>query len=217
MSLRQLVYFQAAEAIAHGQNILIRLADLSLSEQEIGAEFSVDSAALAKIQIVATNDTVQAVSVFQQELASAYLELILKRARLIERKARIDLLTEFIDKSEAEQDRQINLMKRANLEGNADQRLWHVVSENIEFEKRQYARYAQEQGGLLEEQRKEHMGFVELCVLHLVGVSKLVPPAVFAVRAELELPIDREKYLASINENSDRCMKVFKSFLKDAE
>lgn len=216
MNLRREVYLQAAEAIARGQNILTRLTDLNLSEQEMGAQFSVDSSTLAKIQIVSTNETVQAVSAFQQELASAYLELILKRVRLLERKRSIELLTEFIDRSQAEQNRLIDLMKKLNLEGNADQRLWKVIGDNFEFQKEQHKKYMEERNELWAEQNKAHLSFAKLCFLRFVEVSKLVPPAVFASREELELPIDKEAYLVTFNENIDRSMKIFQSFLEDA-
>lgn len=216
MKLRQDIYIRASEAIARSQNILNRLADLNLSEQEISAEFAVDGAALAKAQVVCTNETVQTISSFQQELASAYLELILKRANLINQKNSIDLLSGFVDKSQTEQDRLLALMKQLNLEGNADQRIWDVVNKNFEFEQVQHAKYSQERRELWNKQNKEHISFAELCFQRFVEVSKLVPPTIFAMRKELELPIDREAYLAGFNQNLDRSIKTLQSFLDDA-
>lgn len=216
MDLRQDVYIRAAEAISRSLNMLARLPDLNISDRELSADFSDDSSALAKIQVVGTNETVQAVTAFQQQLASAYLELVLRRASLIERKNSIELLSEFVDKVQAEQDRNVNLMKQLNLEGSSDERIWKLVKDSFEFEKEQYTNYIQERQALWDQQNPEYIRFAESCFVKFLEVSKLVPPAIFAARAELELPLDREKYLATFNENNERMMAIFQSFLQDA-
>jgi hypothetical protein len=216
MALRRDVYLAAAEAISKGQNILTRLIELNVSDQELGAEFIRDSAAIAKIQVVGTNSTVQAVSAFSQELGAAYLELLLKRVPLIERKNEIELLTKFINRSQTELDRYINLMKQLNLEGNVDRRVWEVIENNVEYEQEQQAQHTEKQQKLWAKQNPEHLQFAELCFGRFMAVSKLIPPTVFAAREELELPIDREAYLEAFNKNLEKGNEIFKSFLRDA-
>lgn len=216
MALRRDVYLGAAESISNGQLILTKLSDLSISDQELGAEFTRVSAAIAKIQVVGTNSTVQAVSAFSHQLGAAYLELILKRVPLIDRKNDIELLTELINKSQIELDRYITLMKQLNLEGNADQRIWKVINDNVEFERKQREQHTEERTNLWVAQNRDHLQFAELCYERFVEVSQTIPPAVFAVRAELELPLDREAYLKTFNDNLEKGMEIFKSFLSRA-
>lgn len=216
MALRQDVYLRAAEAVSKGQNILGRLANLNLSNEEVGGEFSQISAALAKIQVVGTNETFQAVSAFSRELASAYLELLLKRDQLMERKNSIDALSRLLERSRAEQDRCGNLMKQLNIDGNRDQRVWDFVSANFESEQQQQKRYSQEQQGLWTMQNAEHLKFVELSLAKYVEVSKLIPAAVVAVREELDLRVNPETYLAAYNEDIEKGKAIFQSFLKEA-
>lgn len=92
MALRQDVYLRACEGIAKGQNILIRLTNLELSEQEVADDSSVNATMLAQIQVVGTNETLRAVSTFTLELGSAYLELILKRLPIRMQKNNFEIL-----------------------------------------------------------------------------------------------------------------------------
>ena len=75
MALRRDVYLRAAEAISRVQNMLMRLTDLSVSEQDFSASFCRDSSAMAQVQLVGANNTVQAISAFGPELSAAFLEL----------------------------------------------------------------------------------------------------------------------------------------------
>lgn len=215
MSLRREVYLRVAEAISKSQNLLVRLPDLNISDQELNAEFRQDSAFIAKIQVVGTNATVQAVSMLLQKLATAYMELSLQRFRLIERKNKITLMTNFIDKSLKEVDRYIELMKQLNLGGNADPRVWQVVTDNLEFERKRQEGYDNQKQQLLREQKNELLQFTKLCIERFIGVSQYIPPAVFAVREELELALDKEAYLKMFNENTEKGKAVFDSFLAD--
>ena len=75
MALRRDVYLRAAEVISRAQNMLMRLTDLSVSDQDFSASFCRDSSAMAQVQVVGTNNTVQAISAFGPELSAAFLEL----------------------------------------------------------------------------------------------------------------------------------------------
>ncbi len=215
MSLRREVYLKATEAISKCQNFLMRLSNIDISEQELATEFSHDSAAIAKIHIVGTNNTVQAVSAFLHEWSSVYLELALKRIGLIERKKRIESLMECVDKFQKEMDRYVELMKQLNLEGNTEQRVWKVVKDNFEFERTRNEKCNEERKLLQTIQNKERLQFVQLCVDRFLRVSQTIPPAVFAVREELEMKLDKEAYLKMHNENIERSKVVFDSFLNE--
>jgi hypothetical protein len=215
MALRQDVYLRAAEAVSKGQNILGRLSNLNLSNEELGGEFSQVSAALAKIQVVGTNETFQAVSAYSRELASAYLELLLKRDQLLKRKNSIEALCRLLDRSRVEQDRCSNLMKQLNIDGNRDQRVWAFVKGNFEFEQQQQEKYSQQQQELWTMQSAEHLKFAELLLGKYVEVSKLIPAAVIAVREELDLRVDPETYLASYREDIEKGTAVVQSFLTE--
>lgn len=176
MSLRQDLFLRAAEALARSLGVLMRISNLNIPVEIFSEEISQDSAALSKIQVVATNDTVQAISTFQQELGSASLELLLKRAVLDDRKNSIGLATSFIDRIQAEQDQLVGLMKQLDLEGNADEKLWKTINDRFEFGQTQHAKYLEERNALWKTQKHEHMALSEFCFQRFFASFQSSPP-----------------------------------------
>lgn len=215
MSLRREIYLPAAEAFHKSHNLLMRLADLNIPDKQLDDEFVKDVGVIGKIQVVGTNATVQAVYAFYGALGTAYAELFLKRFLLIKRKNQIELLQDSIDKSFKEQERYNALMNQMNLAGAIDKKTWDVINNAIEFERKQYDQFNTEQELLYKEQTKEHSIFLELVSQRYFEVSKLIPPAIFALRDEIELEIDRIEYMKTFNENIEKGKTVIKSFLKD--
>ena len=215
MALRRDVYLPAIEATSRSQNALMRLIDLSISNEELSGEFGGDSGALAKIQLVGSDSTVQAVSAYSEAMAKAYIELLMKRAPLVNRLSRIEMLGEFINHSQSEQRRNIDLMKRLTLEGKIDQRTLSLLNENIDFERQQQTKYAQERDELLAKQRVEYREFAELCFDRFLMISRFIPPAIFALREELELYIDEKAFMEMFEENLERAREVITSFLRE--
>lgn len=193
----------------------MRLADLNIPDKQLDDEFVKDVGVIGKIQVVGTNATVQAVYAFYGALGTAYAELFLKRFLLIKRKNQIELLQDSIDKSFKEQERYNALMNQMNLAGAIDKKTWDVINNAIEFERKQYDQFNTEQELLYKEQTKEHSIFLELVSQRYFEVSKLIPPAIFALRDEIELEIDRIEYMKTFNENIEKGKTVIKSFLKD--
>lgn len=214
MALRRDVYLGAAGAISRAQSTLMRLADLNVADQELSAAFSQDSSAMAQVQVVGTNKTVQAMSAFSQELGAAFLELTLKRLPLLGRKNQIELLGKFIDKSNTEQERLINAMRQMNLEGNTDQKTWRVVNDSFKLEQQNNAKIIEERQLLTEQQQRDILEFLELSVDRFCTVSRLIPSATFAVREELDLPLDREAYTKMFDENLEKGKDAIQGFLQ---
>ena len=194
--------------------MLMRLTDLNVSEQELSAAFGRDSSVMAQVQVVGTNDTVQAISAFSRELGAAFLELTLKRVRLLERKNQIELVGKFIDKSLTEQEHLTNLMKQLNLDGNVDQRIWEVVNNRFEFEQKNDSENMEKRQELNTKQQRDILEFVELSFDRFCTVSKLVLPAIFAIREELDLPLNREAYTKMVDENLEKAKGIFQGFLQ---
>lgn len=57
------------------------------------------------------------------------------------------------------------------------------------------------------EQAKEHLDFIELGIASLDRLFVLIPPAFFAVRDDMELPLDKDAFLKTHNEDNGK-MKV---------
>ncbi len=214
LSWRRDVYLEAAQSISRGFSFLGRLLDLNTSDQELSTAYQEDLSRIAKIQVVATEKTVQAVTAFSNEFTSVYLKLSLDRIPLVKRKNAIELLDMYSEKSSHEIDRYVELMKRLNLEGNADERLWKVINDYVEFERTRREQSSQQRQALATQQGKEHLALIKSFIDQNLRLAMLIPPALFAVRSELELPLNREEYMKSFKESLERNKANMDSFLE---
>ena len=211
-NIKKEVYLQAVEALTRTQNVVARLSDLNIDQQQINAGMLNDSGLIAKIQIVGSEATVKAVTILMAKIGTSIMELMLERGVLLGRKKSIELLEKYRWKSQDEIDRYLSIMKNINLEGNQDQRRWDVINRNVEFETTQRDKYAQEINESWEIQNKEHLQFVQKCMDNFFEITSLLPDVVLSVRQELNLEISNEAYLDIFNKNTEQGKRVFGEF-----
>lgn len=207
----------ALEAITKSQNMVASFSNLNISEEKITSEFSDQAGKIAKVQIVGTKETVQAVTVFMGEIGTATLHLMLERISLINRKNDIQVSEGLRNKYQSEVDRYLSIMKNLNLAGNKDQGTWDYVNESFEFECEQRDKHNKEINELWSLQNKEHIVYIRKCMATFFEISSFLPQAVLSVRSELGLEISHEDYLDIFNNNLEKGKSVFESFLSKVE
>jgi len=79
MTFRKETYAAAAEAISVSMNVLSKFSDLSFSLKEISTVYLEKSPVLAKVNLVAGEDTIHALANFQTEFAGAFFRLTQQR------------------------------------------------------------------------------------------------------------------------------------------
>jgi hypothetical protein len=215
--IKKEVYMDAVEAITKSQNMIGNFSNLNISEEKITSTFSEQAGKIAKVQIVGTKETVQAVTVFMAEIGTATLYLMLERMTLINRKHNIEVSEVLRDKYQSEVDRYLSIMKNLNLAGNQDQGTWDYVNKSFKFECEQRDKHTKEIGELWAIQNKEHMTYVRQCMATFFEISNLLPQAVLSVRSELGLEISQEDYLDIFNNNIEKGKVVFDTFLSKLE
>jgi len=134
LSLRKDVYLGAAEAISAGLTAIGRFANLDLPNDKITEVYLEKASSIAKIHVIAKEETVKSVVDFVNELGTAYLRLFAMRYPLVIDKNQLAILDKQIESFANERDRMIELMKQFNLEGNTDKRRWEVIQNNFKFE-----------------------------------------------------------------------------------
>jgi hypothetical protein len=213
-NLKKEVYLQATEAITRSQTIVSRLSDLNVGIEELSRELVSDSGVIAKVQIVGSELTVKAVTTLMASIGTSILELMLERRALDGRKDTIERLNNFRSARQSEIDRYIAIKKNLNVEGNQDQRLWDTLNKAIEFEVQQHDQVSAEINDLWNVQNKDHLKFSQKCMERFFEVSSLMPEAVLAVRAELNLPISDGAYLDICNQSTQKGKEVFSDFIR---
>lgn len=213
MALRKEIFLDAAEAIVAGIGAVARYADLKVPHDELTKEFNEKRSAIAKVHIIAREETVYAVSAFMDELSATIIRLSLSRQPLIQMQSRLNILEDQIQIFGKEKDRLIELMKQLNFEGNTEQHRWDFVKNTFEFEDKRVIEANQEHQSLSLTLRTAHLNFLEVCYESSSQISKLLIPAVREVRSELELPFDELRYSQMIENSSNQQTQLIKEFI----
>jgi hypothetical protein len=85
-------------------------------------------------------------------------------------------------------------MAEHNVEGNPDQRRFHVLQSNFDFNHKRHLDTIKQRDNLNVALAKEQLAYVEECFVSSRQLGTLVIPAVGAIRRELELPINETLY-----------------------
>jgi len=217
LSLRKDVYLVAAEAISAGLTTIGRFADLDLPHDKLTDAYIEKSPSIAKVHVIAKEETARAIANFAGELGAAYLRLFAKRYPLVADKAKLEFLRKQMDDSGRECDRMLELMKQFNLDGAADQRRWDLIQRNFGFEQDRIAETLKQHDELAANLCTRQLEYMKECIAENVRLSRLLVPALVAVRAELELPIDRAAYTQLVEQGIEKQETAIGEFLQDLQ
>jgi ribosomal protein S18 len=194
VSLRREVYLEAAAALTNLLTLVGRAASIEYDETAMLDEFVSNQARLAKVHIVGTEATVDAVMTYMNELTPAFLELITRRVPLLNRKHTIDTHVDRMNNAGVERERCEALMQRLNAEGMRESQRWQVADAHYKFASEQFASQQSTTMKLQAEQMEEQMETGRRSVNLVAQIARLLPGAMAAVRGEMELPLDRRRY-----------------------
>jgi hypothetical protein len=200
MSFRKEVFVSAAEAVASAANTLSRFSDLSVPQKDLSAAFLESSPVLAKVNLVANEDTVRALAALMGEIGGAFLHLSHQRLALEVLQENIKIKTDQMGGFAKTRDAMLELMRLQNIEGLKDDRRFQAVEKNFHSESERVNAIIQEIQGLDNERRIKHVAFVKDCLIQNARVSNLFPPVLIAARKELELPVSLERYAEILND-----------------
>ena len=134
MAFRKETYAAAAEAITASVNALPKLCDLSVSLQAISTAYNEKSPVLAKINLVAGEDTILALAEFGKGIASAFFRLSQQRMMFDILQKQIAQKAASLQGFEKTRDAMVELMRHHNIEGNKDARRFEAIQGIYEFE-----------------------------------------------------------------------------------
>lgn len=100
MALRREIYIEAASALSHLMQVIGRVASLQVDLNTLQAEFSADLAKLAKVQMVGSEETVEAVMTYVNAVGPVFLELLTQRGQLMLQQRKIDTETDLSKKAQ---------------------------------------------------------------------------------------------------------------------
>lgn len=194
MSLRREVYLQAAAALTHTNALVARAANVEYDQNKISDEFAADLATISKVHIVASDDTIDAVMTYMNELGPAFMEMTRRRLPLAIRKQMIDTHAALLNKTNADRERFIAMMQQYNLQGIKDVEKWKAVDAQYQFASSQFETQKRNADQLRIEQLKGQLEIGERVMDLAARNTTLLPDAILAVRNEMGMPLDRIRY-----------------------
>ena len=141
-ALKSEIYMTAAEQLVTRKSMLMKLPNISQEEME---RSSAQVVTTAKLTVVATNETVQAVTELSAAIDQKLLALLPEKLPLDNLRTDIRILSNRLDKSFQKQNQMLNEMTAYNLRGDSDPRLWQALQNNSDRYSKQIDQFIQEQ------------------------------------------------------------------------
>jgi hypothetical protein len=214
LALRKDVYLAAAEAIYAGFISVGNFANLDIPYDKLTEAYLEKAPSIAKVHVIAKQETVRAVANVVDELGAIYLRLFAKRVPLGTQKQQLTQLDDEIKGLAKERDRMLELMKQHNLDGAADQRRWGVIQANFDFEQKRVCESATRRDALAASLYPKQIEYMKDCIEETMKLSRLLVPATLSVRSELDLPIDEGTYRQVVEESIKKQEANLREFLQ---
>jgi len=213
MALRRDVYLPAIEAVARAHGALSQTSNLELDITATGKQLQADLATLAKVQLVASEDTVRGLMQFQKALMPVYMELMALRIPLLQKRAEAGYEQTFIDRTLAEQEKFNQMLQELNLAGSTDNAARQRINLQFEAATRTFNEHAAKQMTLRREVAAGQLDLTEKLTELMPTVTQHVPDTLLAARRELELPIDEAAYRRQYREMQSDAEEMLKAFI----
>jgi hypothetical protein len=215
MSLRKDVYLAGAEAVYAGLLAVNRFANLETPHEKVIEGYLDKAPSLAKVHIIAKEETVKALVAFSAALDTLFVRLFARRGPLVSEKQKIDALITQADITDKENSRTLELIKQYNLEGLTDQNRRDWLQRNFDFEQKQSKAARQEAASLTVTLYLKQLQLMEDSTDEKNKLVRLLIPVVFSIRKELELSIDEVEYRRVLDAAASEQLKIFKEYLQE--
>lgn len=209
-ALKSEIYMAAAEQLVTTKLMLMKLPNIS--QEEMGRA-SAQGVATAKLTIVATNATVQAVTELSAAIAQALLTLLPEKLPLDNLRTDIQILSSQLDGSFQKQNQMLNEMTAYNLRGESDPRLWQTLQDNFDHYSAQINQIIQDRDSKYTELNRATKVLFVRCMEASISLSDLEIKAITCIRDELNMPFNESEYRNTIEENNTKMEAEFSKFL----
>lgn len=189
-ALRKEIYLAAAEAIQAGITSIAKLGNLDVPYNEVVKDYVKKAPAIAKVQIIANESVLRAVTDVMDELGALHLKGAAERISLETMQKHSTQQGEHISTLAEQRDQLLTLMQQYDPAESGGMERFEELSKR--FEETQ-DRIQEMLAAKSKTDRDLYSGvatLVEKCIAELSRLTKLAIPAVVAIRAELSLPID---------------------------
>lgn len=193
LALKRDVYLSAAEAVSAGLALVGRLPDLVPSQDKLFEDWNARLPAIARANLVASDETLEALTLFYASLSSKVLSLLGVRFRLVMKAAQAQFVMDEVNRLTSENGNLVALLQQLGSDP-ADTARREVLRGNFDAGQVRVRTLLTEHAGLANELLEDKLRFSRVCNQAGAELAELVIPLLASARAELELPFDAEAY-----------------------
>lgn len=209
-TLKSEIFMAAAEQLVATKLMLMKLPNISQEEME---RASAQGVATAKLTVVATNATVQAVTELSAAIAQRLLTLLPEKLPLDNLRTDIQILSNQLDGSFQKQNQMLNEMTAYNLRGDADARLWQTLQNNFDHYSVQIDQHIHDRDEKYTQLNRAMKELFVKCMEASISLSDLEIKAITCIRDELNMPFNESEYRNTIEANNTKMEAEFSKFL----
>lgn len=208
LNMRREVYLGAFEAIATGMSMVGNFSELEVPYQELMRAFMGKSGAIGKVTMVGREETIQAVTGFEQALTRAFIQLSMQRSAVDQQYQQARSLSEKIERSLAEQERLVAAIERED-----DASDPAVLARSLDHE-RQRTEALRAKVAEIDAVMVPAVQQLVAASMRAVGeLNLLLAPVIRQVRAELGLSFDEAFFVELVEEGHAQLMANMQAVL----
>lgn len=205
--LRQSVFLDAAEAINAGQQVIIRLGDLNVPQEDVMKPFTDKVAAFSKVNLVGGQDVVEAIALAANCFGQAVCTLQVARIPVAIAKEAGNLATADLKRRQTEIE---TLQKQTKEELPADKLV--QLNNRINYEERNYGERLQKWEADQRQTLNLQIALLKQCVDESAKLGPLINAAMVAIRKDLGLTTDADKFLTLAQKANQEQTRILSEF-----
>lgn len=211
-SLKTDIFLSTVEHLMRRRLLLVKIPSLSNEEMENLA--TEGGSAVAKLSVVADNDTIKAVNKLSVAYTDKLFKLLPKRLPIENLRAEVKILTAQLDGNFQRQNRMLNEMVSFNKNGIGDPNIWREMKASFDNCVSQASSLRQSLSAKNEMLNREVALFSASCLSEAMALTDLEVTAVSCLRKELKLPFDEDEYRALTIESSNEVSTKYDDLVK---
>ncbi|WP_162831537.1 hypothetical protein [Paraburkholderia caffeinilytica] len=216
MALRRDVFLPAVEAALTMQNSLGALVNLQLPVTGISEKYGTAHATFIKVAAIGTQDTVNACQALASALGRGFWELSLCRARLENFQSQLADLDRNTTIHEGLRDAWIKVQLDLVTKAEKDNDAWQAARNHVTHHVNEIGKAMAERNRIVDLRQSAHSEMARIMLTQMETPGALFPPALFAMRREMQLPLDETAFLERYRKLREEQMAVLRATIDPA-
>jgi len=200
LALRRDLYLEAAEAVSVGIDTVGALGNPSLPVQDLMGPAIERTAAITRVYLVASDDTIAALARFITQLSNAHARLLPLRLKVDSFNEEIGRIDRAVQRASEERDHILSLIRQGSPAGAPDPSRWPMLQDKLDSEQARIDGLLQRRRQLEDQLLPAQRELFNSCREAVRQLNTALVPVLTSVRRELDIPVDEKVLLGAVEE-----------------